>query len=138
MPALPCPLCDYRTDDLEVAAAVAILTIHGTSHPPAVATPTATHSEAVKVERVKRPTISPGGTSQDWKYFVTRWTDYKTATRITGTEVLIQLVECCDEQLRKDLTRSLGASPLTKTEDQILDSMKLLAVREENVMVDMI
>ena len=39
---------------------------------------------------------------------------------------VIQLLECCDEQLRRDLTRNAGGT---------LAAIKRLAVREENVMV---
>ncbi len=48
---------------------------------------------------------------------------------------MIQLLECCDEQLRKDLTRNAGGTLTGKTEDEVLAVIKTLAVREENVMV---
>ncbi len=136
MTILSCPLCDWKSEDVEIAGAVATLEIHGRTHPPAAAaTQVVQTATTAKVERVKRPTVSTGGTNQDWNYFTTRWIDYKTATRITGNEVLVQLLECCEEQLRKDLTQSLGSSPLDKTETEILAAMKNLAIREENVMV---
>ena len=47
----------------------------------------------------------------------------------------MQLLECCDEQLRKDLNRSAGGSLKSKTEEEILSTMKTLAVCEENTMV---
>ena len=54
---------------------------------------------------------------------------------MSGKDVIIQLLECCDEPLRKDLTRSEGGSQTNKTADQVLDAIKQLAVREENAMV---
>ena len=54
---------------------------------------------------------------------------------MTGKEKIIQLLECCDEELRKDLTRTAGGTLSNRTEDDVLAAMKLLAVREENTMV---
>ena len=136
MTILSCPICDFKTEDLDIAGAAVTLKIHGKTHPQATATQEVqVQRDTTKTEGVKRPTVSAGGTTQDWKYFETRWDDYKTATRITGNKILIQLLECCEEQLRKDLTQSLGSSPLEKTEAVILAAMKNLAIREENVMV---
>jgi predicted RNA-binding Zn-ribbon protein involved in translation (DUF1610 family) len=55
--------------------------------------------------------------------------------KITGRDLIIQLLECCDEDLRKDLTRSNGGSLTNQTEEDVLTSVKKLAVREENIMV---
>lgn len=48
---------------------------------------------------------------------------------------MIQLLECCDEQLWRDLTRNAGGTLADKTEDEVFAAMKALAVREENAMV---
>ena len=58
-----------------------------------------------------------------------------SATKIKGHDIVIQLLECCDEQLRKDLTRSAGGSLTNKTEAEVMTAMKKLAVRQENTMV---
>ena len=84
---------------------------------------------------MKRPTISSAGTSEDWSYFQSRWGDYVKATKVTGTDKVVQLLECCDEQLRKDLTRTAGGTLTGKTEEEVLAAIKKLAVREENTMV---
>ena len=63
------------------------------------------------------------------------WSDYTEATKIAGRDKVVQLIECCDEQLRKDLTRSAGGSLTNKTEQEVLAAIKKLAVREENTMV---
>ena len=60
---------------------------------------------------------------------------YKAATRITGRELVLQLLECCDEELRKDLTRTAGGSLADRTEAEVLAAIKQLAVREENVLL---
>ena len=42
--------------------------------------PSAMIATAAKIDRVRRPTISPAGSSEDWSYFISRWQDYKDAT----------------------------------------------------------
>ena len=53
------------------------------------------------------------------------------ATKLTGTDKVIQLLECCDDQLRKDLTRTANGTLAEKTEDEVLTAMRSLAVRED-------
>ena len=112
--------------------AAALITAHATTHQSPGARPT---SSAARAEKVKRPHISPAGTTEDWQYFKSRWSDYVKATKLYGTDRIIQLLECCDEQLHKDLTRD-ASRPLTEmTEDEVFAAMRKLAVREENTMV---
>jgi hypothetical protein len=92
-------------------------------------------NSAAKVEKVKRPTISAAGTHEEWAYFTSRWDEYVAATKITGRDVVIQLLECCDEALRKDLTRSTSDKLTDKSAQEVLDAIKKLAVRRENNMV---
>ena len=77
---------------------------------------------------------SAAGTSADWSYFQSHWKDYVDATKVTGQDKVIQLLEFCDEPLRKDLTRSNG-SRTEKAEDDVLAAIRKLAVREERTMV---
>lgn len=128
---IDCPVtdCTYTTPEeaSDPALIVQLLKMHDTS--------AHTSSTSAKVEKVKRPSISQGGTNEEWIYFVSRWNDYVAATKITGHEKVVQLLECCDEGLRKDLTRSAGGNLTQQTVDDLLINMKKLAVRQENIMV---
>ncbi|XP_052763302.1 uncharacterized protein LOC128205598 [Mya arenaria] len=128
MPVAHCPIpgCEYVTEDVEVAIVAALITAHSMVHAP---------GPSAKIERVKRPTIALAGTSEDWAYFLSRWTDYVAATKLEGRTKVVQLLECCDEPLRKDLTRTNGNTLTELTADQVLTAIKALAVREENTMV---
>ena len=130
MPVINCPIaeCTYATPDVEAVLAAALITTHATIHK-------AVTPNVAKVEKVKRPTISSAGTSEDWSYFMSRWDDYVEATKVSGKDKVVQLLECCDEQLRKDLTRTAGGTLANHTEANVLKAMKTLAVREENTMV---
>ena len=111
------------------------ISVHSTgTHTTTPTAPTASNPTA-KIEKVRRPTISRAGSSEEWSYFLTRWYDYVEATKINGKDKVIQLLECCDEQLRKDLTRNAGGSLTNKTTDDVMAAIKKLAVRDENAMV---
>ena len=135
MPIYDCPFpsCGYQTADVSDALAATLLQIHASgTHVSSSVIPSTT---AAKVDKIRRPTVSIAGTSEDWSYFLTRWEDYKDATKITGKDIAVQLLECCDDDLRKDLTRSVGGSLTSLPEQDILKAIKPLAVREENTMV---
>ena len=133
MPDIKCPApqCGHKfSDDLDVEILTRMIDLHArTAHPP----PTATAAPA-KAEKVKRPTVSAAGSSEEWAYFTQRWADYKAATHLQGPDVVFQLLECCDDSLRKDLTRAFG-SLSGASEDTVIRNIKTLAVRQENVMV---
>ena len=128
MPTIRCPVegCEYQTPDVESVLAAALITAHATTHAP---------TQAAKAEKVKRPSIASSGTTEDWQYFRSRWSDYVRATKLEGTDKVIQLLECCNEQLCKDLTRNAGGTLTGMTEEEVFVAMKKLAVREENTMV---
>ena len=125
----PYPNCEFVTEDVNDELAAILFKLHADgAHNNATQKPD-------KAENVRRPSISMGGTSEEWQYFLTRWDDYKTATKIAGVDLVIQLLECCEEDLRKDLTRSAGGSLTNNAEEDVLRRMKALAVRQENIMV---
>ena len=137
MPVRRCPFpdCTFVTEDVSDNLASTTLEIHARIHTVPAATaapaPTPTH----RTEKVKRPSITAAGTGEDWAYFLARWEEYKAATGVTGRELVLQLLECCDEELRKDLTRNAGGSLADSSEAVVLAAIKLLAVRQENIMV---
>ena len=94
------------------------------------------HSQAArpKPTPVRRPEIAAGGTTEGWQYFLTRWRAYSQAVRLAGTDVTIQLLECLDTKLRRDVTRNIvGTVPIENfSEEDLLTAIKALAVREEN------
>jgi len=116
MPQVKCPfpLYDYETDDLDAAIVAALITTHSIIH-----------NIAVKAEKVRRPATSSAGTSEDRSYFLSRWADYKSDTKL----------ECCYKNLRVDLTRAQEGTLRDKPEADVYAAIRQLAVREENTMV---
>ena len=133
---IPCPAPDCTTTfDRELAAKTlqSLIDLHArTAHP--ITTDEQITASNSKAEKVKRPIITTQGTSEDWSYFTNRWTEYKQATKLQGVDILFQLLECCDDPLRKDITRTYGTLS-TETEENALKLIKNLAVRPENVLV---
>ena len=131
MVVVQCPVtdCNYVTEDVTPELVTALIKLHAVSHEQPVS------STAAKPEKVKRPTVALAGSSEDWQYFITRWNEYKAATKINDEDIVLQLLECCEEPLRKDLTRNAGCSLSGETEQTVLQAIKNLAVIEENNMV---
>ena len=94
MPVVQCPIenCEYQTPDVDPVVAVVLIAAHATVH----ASP---HSvvPVAKAEKVKCLCILSSGTTEDWQYFRSRWSDYVRATKLSGTDRVIQLLEYCDD-----------------------------------------
>lgn len=131
MPVVECPIpgCTYKTPELDNVVVAALITAHSMTHS------NKSDASVARVEKVKRPSISLAGTTEDCLYFKERWAEYVVATKISGKELSIQLLDCCEEKLRRDLTRSSAGSLMEKSEEDLLIDIRKLAVREENVMV---
>ncbi len=112
-----------------------------------LASPPGTASISTPWDRNRGPLLPPLGQMSSvggvcllngiahWQCFKSRWNYYVKATRLEGTDRIIQLLECCDDQLHKDLTRNAGGTLTEMTEDEVFAAMRRLAVREENTMV---
>ena len=122
----PYPGCDFSTPaEMTPVMTAAVLNGHMLVH---------SQVARAKPTPVKRPEITAGGTTEAWHYFTTRWRAYSTAVRLTGTDVAIQLLECLEPKLRRDVTRNVvGPLPIEDfSETDLLAAIRALAVREEN------
>ena len=136
----PYPGCTFNTGKVADALAAMLLQIHASgSHsggtPDVGQNNVTSTTAAARVKEVRCHTISAGSSNEAWLNFNIRWRDYVTATKITGQDCVIKFLECCDEDLRKDLTGTAGGTCTMKTEEEVLAAIKILADREENAMV---
>ena len=129
MPKIKCPLenCDYETPDCSDVIVAALLTTHSSIHSHGNIKSTA--------DKIKRPTITSDLSNEQWSYFVSRWDNYRKSTKISETEEVVQLLECLDEDLRMNLTRSIGDKINQKNSTELLKAIKTFAVREENLII---
>lgn len=88
MPKIKCPIpdCEYETADLDAAIVASLLTVHSTVY-------SSNNVPAAKTEKVKRPSISAAGISEEWSYYISRWSEYVSATKIAGRDKIIQFLE---------------------------------------------
>ena len=129
MPKIKCPLenCDYETPDCSDVIVAALLTTHSSIH---------SHGNIKSAaDKIKRPTITSDLSNEQWSYFVSRWDNYRKSTKISETEEVVQLLECLDEDLRMNLTRSIGDKINQKNSTELLKAIKTFAVREENLII---
>ena len=91
-PPIICPMPDYAQtfqSDLAPEVLVTLINLHkDTVHP---SDRTLNTAPTPKPEKVRRPTISAAGSSEDWAYFLNRWDDYKRATHLRDNDISYQL-----------------------------------------------
>ena len=136
MPAIPCshaPECSYVTDpEATIGEAIVLLQMNEKAK-----LERETVTSSLKADKVRRPTITGGGSSEDWQYFITRWEEYSAATKLSESDKVLQLLECCDEQLKRDLTRVAGGTLSAKPENEVIEAIKsLLFARKTRWLLD--
>ena len=139
---IPCEFdgCVWKSVPCDAASGAKFLEAHiKAKHSPAAVEPKHTPagpSSKSRRERPKRPEIRSEESEEDWAYIIKRWDQYKTQCELTGSEVILQLLECCSEQLRREHHRQHPAIDITSaTENDVLEQLHRLSVRQQNKMV---
>ena len=120
--------CEWKldTDNLETYATLYKIHVSATHAQP---------TSNAKAEKAKRPELASDVSDEDWSYFTSRWDHYKKAANVTGDDVVTQLMECCNEQLRREHHRTFSGAGAT-TEDALLAELKQIAVSKRNKAVN--
>ena len=127
MPVVACPVsnCNYKTEDVEVSLAVALLNLHNNEH---LMRATDQQSEnKQKPPKMERPRIGKESSEETWNMFLTRWRLFTRATKMTAEETVQQLFACCEEDLGDDILRGHPNS-VSGTVDGLLEIIKRLGV----------
>ena len=120
--------CQYETQELEFAQANILLEGHlKHAHPVA-----GRGNNDSKPEKFPRPELKLDSSAEEWSEFKVTWEQYKAEYNLAGASLIRQLFASCSEELRHSLSRTTGGSQFDKTEKQLLDLMKQLAVRYQN------
>ena len=117
-----------NTDNLETFATLYKIHVSAVHRQP-------TASSNAKAEKAKRPELSSDVSDEDWAYFTSRWEHYKKAANVTGDDVVTQLMECCNEQLRREHHRTFSGAGAT-SENDILAELKQISVSKKNKAVN--
>ena len=92
--------CQYATADLEIGAAMLLLSSHITFHN----TNSSTTRLTGRAERMKRPSITTETSMQQYSFFLRNWALFKKY--LNEEEITTELLACCDEELRGNLFRA--------------------------------
>ena len=126
--------CVILKKKIPVEYAMQLLSMHNTAEhdaaPPAPPIP----PSAARKAKADRPSIDMGVTTERWVYFQKRWNTYKISTGIAGADIQGQLMDTCSEQLRYVMFQDNNDIE-QQPELHILESIRRLAVKAENVMV---
>ena len=130
MPAVKCPFpkCEFITEDLADVTCAQVLSIHALVHT------NVPRQQSDRIEKVRRPSIKMGCNSEDWDFSSSKWTTYKKFSKISGAEIVAQLLECCDDALQMDLYRNHGRLE-DKDEAFVMSKIKQHAVIAENTVL---
>ena len=142
MAALPCSVtgCPYTTaDTVDDAAAIqdkiAVLRIHADSvH--GVANAPVQHAAGPSVRaKMDPPKLNAGSDVQAWDQFVARWEIFKSTMNIT-TDTSMWLFNCLDEELGDAVLKAnTNPAPKDMSEQNLLLSIKALAVKKESKLI---
>ena len=118
--------CDYQTENVSEALAIALLGNHGLSHQnPIVAAPAPAH--VFQGPKLERPKVDIGVTNEGWNVFVRRWDVFRTGSGIGETSAPSQLFQCASQDLGDSLLKT-NPNAATSTLPQLLEAMRSLAV----------
>ena len=122
----PVPRCEKTWEATPPESVLTrLMDFHSIHVHPLAPTDAPSRMPAAKAEKMRRPTLTSGINSEDYNYFLQRLTQYKTAALLSGTDIIFQLLECCDEDLRKDHERT------SRSETSVLEFIHHLAVKKK-------
>ena len=92
-------------------------------------------SSSVKA-KMEPPKLHAGSDVQAWDQFIARWTIFKSTMNIGVTSASMWLFNCLDQELGDAvLQANIGTAPQDMTEQDLTQSIKQLAVKNESKLV---
>ena len=122
------PACDFKTDDVSEALAIALLANHGLAHQlplPTVAGPSL--PPVPRGPKLERPKVNIGVSTEEWNVFTRRWEVFRTGSGIDDTSAPSQLFQCAENELGDSLLKS-NPDAASSTLPDLLIAMRSLAV----------
>merc|ERR1712106_108513 len=133
---MTCPFteCGHVTTDEDTSLAVSLFNAHMRTH-----TVGAQNRPSSKVNKIETPRLKAGVGSDEFNFWKERWRNYKRVNRLTEIQdIRDQLVNCCETDLYRDLHYTHGASLQEKTEDELIEEMRGLAVPHHSNLVNIV
>ena len=120
------PGCSKEVDAQDTAQAIELLKLHDAQ----------AHSIANKPEKPRRPELAMTGDAveaHDWEQFVFKYEQYKTLAGVTK-DSSSHLLECLSSEVYGVLFSTYGRAISSQTEQDLLNNIKRLVVRQRNTM----
>ena len=89
-----------------------------------------------KRDAIPRPNIQENSSDSDWSFFLAQWKRYTMGSNTTDAEEIQQLWAACTPHLQRQLHN--GGGTKAKTPTQLLSSLKFLAVKRNNNIVNIV
>ena len=135
MPIIKCPYgCGWESDNLSDAFA-AVLAQQLSMHDKAQHSEPAQSAAVPQKLKIDPPQIGLNATPEEWDGFGRQWSMYKTGTVIATPQVATALFYCCSEDLRMSIMRDTRQDVALMPEEDLLATIKRLAVRDESILV---
>jgi len=118
------PDCEFQSEDVSEALAIALLTNHGLAHQNSAPQPKHT---ALRGPKLERPKVDIGISVEEWNIFKRRWEVFRAGSGIDDSSAPSQLFQCAGNELGDNL---LKANPNATTEPlhQLMAAIRSLAV----------
>ena len=131
MPELTCTKsrCQWKTPDVSEQTGLKLIEMHLASEHEIKTG--GSGDGGSKVEKVRRPEISPDMSTDKWAYFLTRWKAYKEGCNLSDSDAKSQLMECMVETVREDHYRQYGEAHADSLE-VLLEQVKQVSVKKSN------
>ncbi|XP_044170488.1 uncharacterized protein LOC122954502 [Acropora millepora] len=122
------PTCDFKTDDVSEALAIALLANHGLAHQYTLPHTTGPLLPPVpRGPKLERPKVNIGVSTEEWNLFTRRWEVFRTGSGIDDESAPSQLFQCAENELGDSLLKANPHAASTTLPD-LLDAMRSLAV----------
>ena len=116
------PSCDFKSEDVSEALAIALLTNHGLAHSTVTQGPSPPSGP-----RLERPKVDVGISTEEWNVFTRRWEVFRTDSQIDAASAPSQLFQCAEKELGDSILKA-DPNATNGTLETLLTSMKALAV----------
>lgn len=116
------PGCDFTTQDVTEALAIALLTNHGLAHQ---ATPP--QAPASRGPKLERPIVDVGVSIEEWNVFVRRWQVFRSGSGIGEASAPSQLFQCAGPTLGDSILKA-NQHATSESLENLLSAMRSLAV----------
>ena len=130
MVAIACtiPNCDFKTDDVPEALAIALLANHGLAHQGTLSNVDVPSLPPVpRGPKLDRPKVNIGVSTEEWNVFTRRWEVFRTGSGIDEASAPSQLFQCAENELGDSLLKA-NPDAASSTLPDLLSAMRSLAV----------